>query len=297
MTGARSIPITLVTHLKQPATTQCMLLKIMPRVAPAFGITSLDRDVTYDDGTGPITYRAKRGYTPSDQVSSAQLSVDNGEAQGLLAEYAFDGMTAEGVRRGDYDGAAFVQYLVNYEDLTNGHVEINSGTTGQVRQVDNLGVVIELRSLIQQMKQDSIIELTSISCRARFGDSRCKKELVWQDATVTSVGAEIDRVFVASALPSGFKAPGIVQWQTGANAGRESEVEEYDSGTGRLTLMIPTHEPIAPGDTARIRRDCDKSKAMCRDDFDNLLNMRAEPELPRGNGIDLQAPKPPKGSS
>lgn len=63
--------------------------------------------------------------------SKADMSVDNSEASGLLAEFPIDGATKAGIQRGDYDGAAFVQYLVNYNDLTSGnHVIINSGYIG-----------------------------------------------------------------------------------------------------------------------------------------------------------------------
>lgn len=293
--SSRNIPINLVTHLNQAATTTCALLKVVPRsTAAVFGITTLDADVVYDDGTGPLTYRARRGYTAADVVLNSSLGVDNGEAQGLLAEYPVDGMTLEGVRRGDYDGSRFAQYLVNYTDLSQGHVEINAGTVGQVRQIDDLSVAIELRSLVQQLKQQSVIDLTSISCRARFGDEECKKQFVWADGTVDSVGAENDRTFVSTALPPDFKLPAIVKWVSGLNAGRENEIEDYDAATGVLTLMIPTYQPIAEDDQLSIRRDCDKSKAMCIE-YENLNNMRAEPELPRANGTDLQSPTPPKG--
>jgi uncharacterized phage protein (TIGR02218 family) len=336
-----------------------------------FGITTLDADRDYDDGTGMLTYRAKRGYTSFDLDTKSDLSVDSSEASGLLAEYPTDGVTAEGVARGDYDGARFVQYLVNYEDLSMGHVILNSGQVGQIKMIDELTCKIELRSLTQILKQNSIIELTSITCRAQFGDERCKMPLDWYAGTVDAVGAESDRTFsmdpgagllksytnaliftgdgttavvqlknsagldvtadyviaelrvggVAStdytddgaglltfgtapalgaevrwdgtvkmpAAPDGYFVPGVVHWLTGDNAGRENEIEEYDAGTMTATLVIPTYKAIQPDDTFEIRRDCDKSKAMCKD-YGNLLNMRAEPELQRADGTSLQAP-------
>jgi hypothetical protein len=115
---SRNVPTALAAHLAGPATTVCYLLKIMPVRAgvPTFGLGTLDADRTYDDGTGALVYRAKRGYTAFDLDTKADLSVDSSEAAGLLAEYPADGVTAEGIARGDYDGARFVQYLVNYED-------------------------------------------------------------------------------------------------------------------------------------------------------------------------------------
>ena len=386
----RAISTALAAHLKGSAHTVCYLLKIMPvrEGVDAFGLCTLDADVTYDDGTGPLTYRAKRGYTAFDLDTKADMSVDSSEASGLLAEYPADGVTAEGVASGDYDCARFVQYLVNYEDLTMGHVILNAGQLGQVTMIDEITCKLELRSLTQILKQNSIIELTSITCRASFGDLRCKMPLRWYNATVATVGVEPDRDFTlvnapgigappgsttgpvsgvpfftgngtqtttqlldtagdavysgftVSAIyrngvaltsgadytvggtglvqwldhgsppapaaptsgaaftwdgtltlqPDGFFSPGVVHWLTGANAGRENEVESYVAATGAITLVIPTGQSIAPGDTFQIRRDCDKSKAMCRDVYANLLNMRAEPELPRANGTDLQSP-------
>lgn len=95
-----------------------------------FGLTTLDVDVTFDDGSGPITYRAKNGYTAFDVDTRSDLSVNNSEASGLLAQYPLDGVTLAGIAAGDYDSASFIQYLVNYEDLTMGYVEINSGQVG-----------------------------------------------------------------------------------------------------------------------------------------------------------------------
>lgn len=128
----RNVPAALAEHLKGASTTICYLLKIMPKRSGVakFGLCTLDDDIVYDDGTDEIAYRSRRGYTSFDLDTRSDLSVDNTEASGLLAEYPADGVTAEGIARGDYDGARFVQYLVNYEDLSMGHVIINSGQVG-----------------------------------------------------------------------------------------------------------------------------------------------------------------------
>jgi len=370
----RAISDALAAHLKGSSTNVCYLLKIMPKRqgVATFGLCTLDSDVTYDDGTGATTYRAKRGYTSFDLDTRSDMSVDNTEASGLIAEFPADGVTSDGIAHGDYDGARFVQYLVNYEDLSMGHVILNSGQVGQIKMIDDLLCKIELRSLTQILKQNSIVELTSITCRAQFGDARCKLPLVWRTGVVGTVGDESDRVFTAdgsigflypvtagnlgvgddtrtvfflvdnaevgvftgytisevrvdgmattdftdngdgsitmdtppalaapvvwdgiASFPApatdGFFVPGVVEWLTGANTGRQNEIEEYVAATRQITLVIPTYQTIAPGDTFRIRRDCDKSKAMCIS-YLNLLNMRAEPELPRADGSDIQSP-------
>lgn len=376
----RACSAALAAHLAGPATTICFLLKVTPKNAPQFGITTLDSDKTYDDGAGSVTYRAKRGYTAMDVETRSDLSVNNSEASGLLAEYPVDGATAAGIAGGDYDGAAFVQYLINYMDLSMGHVIVNSGQVGQVTNINDLTVKMEMRALTQILKQNTMVELTSVNCRAAFGDARCKLPFRWYSGTVTAVGAETDRDFsdsntpgfsgapsggsgpvtdvplltgdgatttaqlvdssgntvtsgfvvtdikadgVAMAAgdytvsdtglvtftaapadgaavtwdgtlplhPADFFVPGVVQWLTGANAGRENEVESYDGTTGAVVLVIPVNISIAVGDTYKIRRDCAKSKAACIA-YANIVNMRAEPELPVGTGLDAQAPTP-----
>lgn len=205
----RTVPTALAQHLAGCKTT-CYLLKVMPKRSdvPAFGLTTLDDDVTFDDGNGPLTYRAKRGYTAFDLDTRSDLSVDNSDAHGLLAEYPADGMTKEGIGRGDYDSARFIQYLVNYEDLTMGHIILNSGQVGQVKMINDITCKIELRSLTQILKQLAMVELTSITCRAKYGDERCKMPLRWYNATVDTVGAESDRTFTIVDAPGLDVLPG-----------------------------------------------------------------------------------------
>ncbi|HEU4376275.1 MAG TPA: DUF2163 domain-containing protein [Telluria sp.] len=377
----RTIDSALATHLAGAATTVCHLLKIMPTAASgasAFGITTLNRDVTFDDGFGALTYYAAAGYTAFDIDAKSGLSVDSSEAQGLAAPdgYPLEGVTLEGIARGDYDGARFVQYLVNYENLTMGKAILNAGQIGQVTSIDDLRCTIELRQLTQVLQQQSIIETTSITCRAQYGDLRCKMPLSWYGATVAAIGAENDRDFTLSLAPGftvppggttgtvtavpfftgdgvtgviqlldtagervtsgftiahiylngvattaytvngtglitfttppgagavatwtgtlllnpdGYFAPGVFKWLTGANAGRQNDIESYTAATGAVVLATPTFAPIVAGDTGQIRRDCNKSKTICIS-RGNLPNMRAEPELPRADGASLQSP-------
>lgn len=297
----RTIPTQLLTDLRASATTMCYLLKIKPVSAPIFGVTSLDQDVTYDDGTGDgaITYLTRSGFTPSDVVTKADLSVNNAEVESLIAQYPLDGVTMDAILRGDYDGARFSQYLVNYNRLTPGlHVILSAGTIGQISRVDDLACQIELRSLLQMLKQTSMVELTSLSCRAKFGDSQCKLPFAWNAAKVQSIGAEADRTFSICApdgtpftFADGYFMPGIAVWTSGANDGFEIEVEEFDGATQTVTLVFPVPTDVQIGDLLNIRRDCAKSKAACIA-YGNIVNFRGEPEIPVGTGTDLQAPTP-----
>ena len=301
--SGRTIPIALADAMREPTTHDCRIWKLMPREgvdAPPFGLSSLNENVVFDDGStdGEITYRAFRGYVPYAVESTADLSVDNSEMEVLVAEFEVDGFTSDAIRRGVYDGARFIEYLVDYSDLSKGHATLQSGTVGRIVQVDNMVCFPESRSLTQTLKQKSIIELGSNSCRAvQFGDERCgvDVEALWVDADVIEVGAETDRVFTIAGddlvLTDGTYWPGLYEFYTGANAGRSYEIESYVGGV--VTLGIPTEEPITDTDTGRIRPDCtrlwDGPNGCGPDAHDNRPNFRGEPKRPVSETAALMA--------
>lgn len=307
--SGRNIPIALQAHLAEPATTTCRICKITPVVTEQdsngdivvsvqpFGITSLNRDVVYDDGTGALTYKAASGYTPFAIQASADLSVDNSEWEVLIAQYEADGFTVDAVQRGVYDDAEFIEYLVNYESLSDGHAILQSGFIGEVRIIDGMVCFPEARSLTQTLKQKSIIELGSVGCRAKFGDERCKYpvETLWDAADVGTVGAESDRTFSITGsnvdATDGFYVPGLFKFLTGDNAGRSYEIESYESGV--VTLSIPTEKVIQATDSGEIRPDCTygwgPGTNSC-DHWGNRLNFRGEPFRPVADSGALMIP-------
>lgn len=376
----RHIPERLGEHLASGAPTVTCILKIIPGLgsqSAPFGLSSLDDDIPYDDGKGVVIYKEKYGFNLFDIAYNADLSVDNTEVHGLVASYDVDGVTKAAVARGDYDSAEFVLYLVNYMDLTMGHAELLSGQVGVIEITDDDMFVMQLRTLTQILQQATMIEQTSITDRASYGDARNKMPLYYYESSVASVGEESDRVFTAATMPGvssdfgasvgtvtnvqffvgngtttkvqlldtagapvtsgfnvtgiklngvaatgftvgatglvdfgttappedalatwsgtlarypdGYFVPGVIRWTSGANIGRENELESYGNDDGKITLKFPTREPIAVTDTFTIRRDSDKSKAGAIAD-NNLNNMRAEPDLPRGDSMYLQTP-------
>lgn len=128
---------------------------------------------------------------------SADLSVDNAEAEILIPAYNLGPMIEAEINSGRYDGAPYILYKVNYKDLTTGRHEIvMSGTIGQTKVVGGLSCFAELRTITQKLKQ-SICELDSITCREVFGSAKCgvNVSLLFVNGSVTAEGAEQDRVF------------------------------------------------------------------------------------------------------
>lgn len=295
----RTIPTALQTSLDTYATTNCFLLKLVPQIGSAFGTTSLDIDVAYDDGGGSITYSSALGLNQSAVKSSAGLEVDNSEALLLIGS----ALTKQDIAAGVLDYGSFYIYRIDYNNTANGHYIVQSGRTGIVRSRDDIAAVIDLRALSQQLKQN-YSDQYSITCRAKFGSAVGEEMFpclfdttsLWQNKTVDSVGSETDRVFVSDTPPTATGPNGalgfgvaIVEFLTGDNAGLTVETETVDGAD--ITLRFPSAYAIEAGDTFKIRPDCAKRfQEDCIDEYDNYINFRGEPHIPLTEEASAQHP-------
>jgi len=297
----RNIPIQLLNHKKQSATTLCWLIQVIPKSGEKVGMTTLDRDVVYNDGSGSLRYSAPVGFQPANIAASAEAGVDTSEFQSLVMPEYETPITEEQVNAGIYDYAQFVIYEVNYENLGQGHWVVMSGTLGQMRSVNGMSIFGELRSQLDAYRK-MINQLDSRTCRAKFGSQQEEERYpcgydtstLWVDATVTSVGVENTRTFTstASAAP-GFYVPGIVRWTSGKNNGRTVELEE-SLGDGTLSMRFTTPYAVQVGDTFEIRQDCNKfpDATGCRKWFgpEWVNHFRGEPYIPIGDEGQLMTP-------
>lgn len=300
----RNIPVTLLPRIQRDSTSLCTLIRVDP-VQPgyaSYGAALLDVPVTYDDGISELVYQAIIGGQPSSLMYGADLSVDGGEAQNLLPEFDFPISEAD-IVAGAYDFARFRAYLVDYRDLSAGHVILATGTLGRITvNDDGLSFVHELRGLAQNLRQ-TITEKWSLGCRATFGSQPIgtsgaavterypclfDADSLWEAGTVASVGAENTRTFTASGLsPPYGGAPGMVRWLTGRNAGRSDEVEKYDAGT--IDLTFTAMFPIEVGDTFEFRDDCPHTPAACKA-RGNWPHYRGEPNIPVADAGQIAVP-------
>lgn len=294
----RNIPVALQAHLDQASTTTGRLLKIILKNGDIYGLAALDRNVVYDDGDDEVNYRATNGFDPSTLSADIGYSVDNAESYALTAVDS-SGITPEQVAAGELDDAQWKCYLVNYEDLSMGHVLLDAGDVGEVRTRYGKSWTAELLSYVMRLRQP-IGHVYSRTCRAEFGspaDSQtgCGIDMapLWVSGEVLSVGAETNRTFTGDVVvDSSFPiapVPGRVEWLTGANVGRLYAIESFDAG--EVTLSETTPYAIEASDTFRIRPDCRKRYAEdCIAVWDNGINFKGEPLIPVGDGVSIQVP-------
>jgi uncharacterized phage protein (TIGR02218 family) len=304
----KSISIALRNHLALPVTTTCYLQKVGPidSSGTVIALTSLDRDVVYDDGDGPLTYYASTGMQLSNLSASNDLTVDNGESETLVPVFPVEGITTDMVDSGELDGVEYVVYKVNYNDLTMGHEVMANGQVGNVRIVPGGLVTFENRSWSQLLQQNSVCELDSLTCRVKQfgsqpGEERfpCNYDITpeWVfGVSVTSVGADNVREFSAGSLmqPDNYFAPGLVVWTSGDNVGQSKEIEQFqtDSSGADISLLFTTRNPIQVGDTFDIRRDCSRKwegHNSC-ETYNNRQWFRGEPFIPVSDTVGLLVP-------
>jgi len=297
----KSIPIALQTAYAEDSTTRCLLLRIEPNGETAFGFTSTNRAVTYDDGDGSVTYQVMSGFDSSANVSTADTSVDNAEATILLLPGT--PVSEAEVIAGKLDGAAYTVYDVDYSDLSKGHRVVNHGYLGKPKiGKGGLFLKAELRSLVDLLRQTPW-ERWQIMCRVkRFGSQvgeerfPCKYDISGEwinSVAVTSVGVESDRTFTASSLAQAadYFAPGYIVWTVGSNAGQEVEVESFGSG-GVISTRFALPYPVEAGDEFNIRRDCSRNWSghnSC-ETYANRANYRGEPKIKPADEFNASVP-------
>lgn len=300
----RNIPAALQAHKNGEATTLCKLIKMTAKDGTIIGMTTLDIDVLYNDGFGMLRYHAPVGCQPASIYQANGFEVNNSEFQALVVpEYNLP-LDEFDVNSGRYDYADFIMYEVNYEDLTMGHWIVMSGQMGRMRSQDGIQIFGEMRS-IKDLFRRTVVELDSISCRAKFGSTSATEkfpcgfdaESLWLTGTVGTVDVDNTRVFTDPTRlePDGFFYPGLLQFLTGDNAGKYIEVETFQTG-GIITLAYNTSYVIKPGDTYRIRRECSRiardAAKGCKHWFGSSwgLHFRGEPDIPIGDIGTLTTP-------
>ena len=267
----RSASTALVNHLASEVTTLATCWKVTRRDGTVMGFTDYLTDLTVSG----VHYVAATGATPTGISSSDQFSVDNLDVQGILSS---DAITEHDIGAGLYDYAAIQIFTVNATDLTQGIMLYRVGWLGEVT-VKNGQFTAELRGLAQLLQQN-IGEIFSPSCRAIFGDSRCKINLASYtfNGTVTALSSQ--QAFYSSSLTqaSGYFTSGEIQWLAGANAGLRMEIKTFLNG--QVTFVLPMPNAIAIGDTFKAVAGCDKSFPTCYSRFANAVNFRGEPYVP-----------------
>lgn len=290
----KTIAALLDAHYALEVTTIATCWKATLKDGTILGFTSHVDDLSISG----VTYEAASGYTPTNVETSGDLAVDNLEVQGLLDSPS---ITEDDLLAGKWDHAEIEIFEVNYENTAQGTNNLRRGWLGEV-SVGRSSFKAELRGLSQRLQQ-VILEVTSPSCRATLGDTRCGVNLTDYTTTGAVTSVTSNRVFETDVHdntvrltpsttgnpPSGYFDSGVLTWTSGLNDGLSMEVKSFIVGSpssGGVTLQLPMPYTVQVGDQFSIVTGCGKRLIEdCKTKFGNVPNFRGEPYKPTPNQL------------
>lgn len=221
-----------------------------------------------------------QGLETSTIVTSASLAVDNGEITTLDDGTLFD---RDDLLQGRWNNAQYWVFFYNWAaDPVTIADWVEEKTWGQFGELKLGGttITIELRGPTQLLQQ-TVGEVTSVTCKNRLGDDRCGVDMgpYTFPFTVTAVESRSKFTCSAATQASDYFGNGSVTFASGNNANLSQMVRAFAGGVFELSRAMVMD--IQVGDTltayagCRGRRDED-----CHTKFDNVLRMRAEPDTP-----------------
>lgn len=260
------------------AWTTC--IKITRRDTTVIGLTDLDVDLTISG----VTYKSAAGYTPTTLSASSDMSVDTADVEGILAAA---GVEREDIRAGLYDRAEVEWFLYDWENEATVKT-LAKGHWGEATLYEGR-YVAEVRSLSQHL-QETVGEVTTPTCRADLGDSRCGVNLATYQEAVTLTGVTSASVFTDTARTeaANYWRGGKITFTSGANDGFSMEVKSSTAG-GQFTLFQPMPFTPSIGDTATIVPGCNKLPNTCKNTYSNYDNFRGEPHVPGRRKVSQRA--------
>lgn len=272
----------LATHVARSSKTLAMLLRLDLKDGTSIGLTNHDQDLTVSHVGGSLTYQAKTGIFPSDIVLSAGLDADNCEISGPIGAT----VTLAALLGGRFNRATGRLFLVNWKSPATGYIPVLKAYVSDVT-IEGRTFTLEFRSDADRFNQ-VIGELVTPYCKGTH--ETCCVQIA--DETVTTVAGVVDEfhITVAATIDPDDFAYGKLWFTDGGLAG--TVPMDIVGGTGStLELFAPLVDTPEIGDAMVIKEGCDRTRAMCRDRFNNCINRRACDDAPGTDQV-LRYPVP-----
>ncbi len=278
----KTLPPALAERLATGATTLATCWRLVRPDGRILGFTDHDRPIAYDG----VVHEAATGFSASEAVARADLSIGSQEIDGALASEA---ITAADIEAGLYDGAALQVDLVDWTDPAT-RLRLRDGSLGEISRLDH-AFRAEVRSLAHVL-DETRGRLFQHGCDAELGDARCGVSVAARAASVVEVyDRRRFRVAGVDDVTSEAFDRGLARFLTGACADRAVEIRTHRMETTGVVidLWLALPEALAVGDGLELVLGCDKRFETCRDRFANAVNFRGFPHIP-GNDFLVSSP-------
>ncbi len=245
---------------------------------PDYSFTTHQEPIVFDG----VTYTSTPNVIPSAIETNGNMNNGTLDCSGA---FIITGLDIDNLQSGYLDGASFIIFEVNYNDLTAGSMELFRGEFGDVTGGD-----YTYNTEIQGM--ESVFDRTIGSavqknCGVQFCSTRCGLNA----ATYTIAGAVVStvtsrRVFTVTSgsglvATDDYYGNGLITWKTGYNARLTRVVDSWDQATRTITLIEDMPYTVTPGDTFDIIAGCRKRYSEdCITKYSNGVNFQGYPYAP-----------------
>lgn len=228
---------------------------------------------------GPLINRTKTKRKIGVDVDSITVSVmDDGstlyQGRPLL----------ECIRRGEFTGALVTVsrlFLSSWTDTSPGAVSWFFGYVSEVSG-DQGQWQLKVKSMLGYLDLPMPKALYMPTCNNTFGDNACNKNKAALTETGTVAGGSTTKAITLSgpahAATDGYFELGVIQFNSGPNAGLRRTVREHSGGA----VVVAPALPIAPsaGDDISLYPSCHKTDDDCNTKYANLPRNRGYPYVP-----------------
>lgn len=200
----------------------------------------------------------------------------------IIAVIDDDSIKKEFILSNDFDNAEIEIFFVNVEHLDYGSVILTSGFIDSVSMVENK-VYFNINGKLGLLEK-TIGDTYSPLCRAKFCDKKCSLNIANYRFSGKVTNVIEDTVFytndpIIKSKEKDYFKYGYLEFISGENIGRTIEIKQSESGD--ITISASLARKIKVDDEFNIFTGCDKKFETCCEKFNNAVNFRGEPNLPR----------------
>lgn len=267
----RDIPAGLQTLIEKESLSLARLWTITRDDGVSVRLTDADVDVTL----GTDTFACKPGFDASSLLSALE---DFGQEATISLPISQTAFTVIDIRLGRWRGARNTLQIVDYLNPTAGVLTLFSGLINSTAYDDTGALEVQVQSILDRDRVFDV-ESYSQSCRADLGDARCQVDIaaLSEPFTVATVVNSVQFTTVQLDQPDNFWVFGVLQFNSGDNAGISYEVATNRAFDRSVLLFQPTSFDLEIGDTGVIFPGCDKTTNTCFVRYNNIANFRGEP--------------------
>lgn len=242
-----------------------------------FYFTDFSKNILYNN----IEYLANNALQNDKINSNLDLDIQNNTMKGFIDN---DLIKHDDILSGKFDNAELEIFLLDIK--TNEKMSIFNGFIGSISHENSIFIAdIRDKSLLLEK---TIGETYSPLCRCSFCDLKCGLDKKYY--TITGTISEIinQLEFNTSILEitnkeNNYFTNGTIKMTNGKNKDLVTEIKRSENEKITLKFKFPFN--INVGDQFEITAGCDKEFSTCYSKFNNALNFRGEPNLPRSEKI------------